>query len=135
MKKSMKTVCLLILLVFSFSQLGFSQYAQLVGKRVELHGPFCWDTLGVALDEQTCDLMIQVSRMADKKLFKALLKATEIIRVDKNAKVLVLDTEIFEGRAKVVILTGTESFKGMSGWIPIDWLKGNDKLPRFSDMP
>ena len=133
MRRSLKAVGLLLVLIFSFSSLGFAQYAQLVGKRAEVHGPFCWDTLGVALDKESCDLMIRVIRMADKKMFKALLKATEIVRIDKNAKVLVMDTEVFEGRAKVVILSGSEGFKGVSGWIPIEWLKGNEHFPRFSE--
>jgi hypothetical protein len=104
-----------------------------VGKRIEIHGPDCWDILGVGLDEEICDLLIRASQSRDKKMFNQILQSFRVMRIRNNAKALVVDAKILEGKAKVILFTGI--YKGMSGWIPIEWLRGNEKRPTLSDDP
>jgi hypothetical protein len=129
MKKNIVIYTLLFLL--AFSPAAFAEYVELVGKRVEIHGPYCYDRLGVALDKKTCDSLREALNPRSKVMFDTLLNSFSVLRITKNTKALVLSVEILEGRAKVVILTGI--YKGMSGWIPIEWLKGNKKLPSIVD--
>lgn len=131
MKSKMLFIICFLLLSFTFYPMTFAEYAQLVGKRVEIHGPSCWDTLGVALDKTTCDELRETLNPENKGIFETLLTSYKILRITKNTKALVLDAEIIEGKAHVVILTGI--YKGMSGWIPIEWLDGNEKRPTLID--
>jgi hypothetical protein len=120
------------LILFLLSPLQvLADYASLVGRRVEIHGPYCWDTLGVALDSQTCDNLRAALHSQDKKMFITLLNSFGILRITKNTKALVLNVEVLEGRANIVILTGI--YRGMSGWIPLEWLLGNEKRPSLKD--
>jgi hypothetical protein len=77
--------------------------------------------------------MIAALYAGDDQDFKdLLLYSYKVMRVSYNAKALVLDTKVFEGKAKVIIITGV--YRGMTGWVPIEWLKGNEKLPRLSAL-
>lgn len=110
---------------------AYSGYAQLDGRYVELHGPFCWDKLGVARDEVACDAMIQALATGNKRIFFEVLESYRILRVQKNTKAVVLEIKADEGKAKVLILSGLH--KGFSGWIPCVWLDGNEKRPLISE--
>ncbi|MDD4954636.1 MAG: hypothetical protein PHP17_01155 [Candidatus Omnitrophica bacterium] len=114
------------LLVFScfMPHATFAEYAsESIGNEVTLHGPYSWQRLGVALDKKIGDDLIYAYRMRDKTAFMTLLNSYDVLRVTKDTKVIVLDTETLKGRAHVAILTGF--YKGMSGWVPVEWLKGN----------
>ncbi|MEI8349255.1 MAG: hypothetical protein WCI77_03785 [Candidatus Omnitrophota bacterium] len=131
----MKKKIVFIAFIFLCSSLicvsSFAKYAELVGKRAEIHGPYCWDTLGVALSEEHFALMRSALETKDEKLFSEVLKCYNILRIEKNTKVFVLYTETLARRAQVVILTGI--YRGMSGWIPLEWLDGNNKVSSFRD--
>ena len=110
---------------------AYGGYVELDGKYVELHGPFCWDKLGVAQDEETCDAMMRILAQGDKHKFFDVLNSYRIFRVQKNTKVVVLEVKLFEGKAKVLILTGLH--KGFTGWVPCAWLDGNEKRPHIPE--
>lgn len=133
MKLKLKMLYLLFFLLFSFCPKGYSQYAKLIGKWVEIHGPQYWDVIGMAVDEQSCEKLIDAYHADNTKIFNAVLKSFDVMRIDNNSQAIVLDTRILEGKARVLLFTGI--YKGTSGWIPIEWLKGNEKRPRFSDDP
>lgn len=102
----------------------FAEYAsESIGSEITMHGPYSWQRLGVALTEKAGDDLIYAYRMRDKTAFMAVLESYDVLRVTKGTKVLVLDTEIIKGRAHVVLTSGF--YKGMSGWIPVEWLSGN----------
>lgn len=102
-------------------------YSELDGRWIELHGPYCWQTLGVALDEEVCDLLRDASLALDKKKFSDVLAMFRVLRIEKNTKVVVLEMKISEDKAKVLLLTGL--YKGQTGWVPLEWLQGNEKRP------
>jgi hypothetical protein len=110
---------------------AYSGYVELNGKYVELHGPFCWDKLGVAQDEAACDAMMRILASGDKHAFFGVLNSYRIYRVEKNTKAVVLEVKLFEGKAKVLILTGLH--KKFTGWVPLAWLDGNEKRPRIPE--
>jgi len=120
-------------LVFScFSpQATFAEYSDLIGRELTIHGPYSWQRLGVALNEKMGDDLIYAYRMRDKTAFIAMLESYDVLRVTKDTKVLVLDAEILKGRAHVVLTSGF--YKGMSGWIPVEWLKGNNPHHLFRE--
>lgn len=122
MKRALFIICF-VMFSCSLPQATFADYYDLVGKEVTMHGPYSWQRLGVALNERTCDDLVYAYRMRDKTAFMAMLESYEVLRVPKDTKVLVLDAEIFKGRAHVVLTSGI--YKGMSGWIPVEWIKGN----------
>jgi hypothetical protein len=124
MNRVIFTVLFLLLSCF-FSQATFADYPGLVGREISLHGPYSWQRLGVALNEKMADDIIYAYRMRDKTAFLGMLESYDVLRVTKDAKVLVLDAEVFKGKAHVVLTSGL--YKGMSGWVPIEWLKGNDQ--------
>lgn len=121
------TIFIVFFLVFScfMPQATFAEYSDLIGKEIVMRGPYSWQRLGVALDEKIGDDLIYAYRLRDKTAFMAVLESYDVLRVPKDTKVFVLDTEIFKGRAHVVLTSGF--YKGMSGWIPIEWLRGNNK--------
>ncbi|MCM8820284.1 MAG: hypothetical protein NC925_05765, partial [Candidatus Omnitrophica bacterium] len=89
MKIKMFYFIVILFIIFNFCLPGFSYYSQLVGKMVELHGPFCWDILGVALDEETSPLLVKAVDLGDKERFKDLLNSYNVIRITKNTKAVV----------------------------------------------
>jgi len=102
-----------------------------MGRWVEIHAPDDWCVLGIALDEEACDSLIEAFQSGNKYRFRAALAASEVLRIDRNEKAIVDDLLILEGKAKVILLTGL--YKGTSGWIPIEWLDGNQKRPRIPE--
>jgi hypothetical protein len=80
------------------------------------------DTLGVALNKKACERMIKALSLKDEELFSMVIKSDDILRIKKNTRIFVADVYLFEGQAKVVIFNGI--YKGMSGYIPIEWLLG-----------
>ncbi|UCC94604.1 MAG: hypothetical protein JSW40_07275 [Candidatus Omnitrophota bacterium] len=134
MKSIAKIVSMVCVFVVCFLPSGFSQYAELVGEWVEIHGPFCWDKLAVARDEETCDLMNYALCINSKTMFLRIWESTDVVGITKNTKAMVLETKPLEYKAKVLILTGIN--KGITGWIPIEWLHCNTKnRPQFKDYP
>lgn len=123
MKRNIFTAFFLMILCFVGS-MGFAEYPELTGREMQLNGPFCWERLGVALNEKLCDDLIYTSRKHDKKEFTTILESYDVLRVMKGTKVFVQDVEIFKGMARVTIMTGI--YKGMSGWVPLEWLKENE---------
>jgi len=111
-------IFLLFLNLFLFSY-SYS-YSELDGKYIEIRGPFCWENLGVAKDEEMCDLLIKAIEKNDKERFNYLLESFRVLRIKKNTKAVVLELKIEEKKAKILILTGI--YKYSCGWIPIQWL-------------
>jgi hypothetical protein len=124
MKRAIFTVLFLLFSCF-LSQATFADYSDLIGREIALHGPYSWQRLGVALNEKMADDLVYAYRMRDKTAFLGMLESYDVLRVTKDTKVLVLDAEVFKGKAHVVLTSGF--YKGMSGWVPIEWLKGNDR--------
>ena len=107
---------------------GFSQYYELVGKYIEINGPDNFSEVGIAFSENTCDKLIQAINFKSEKDFNNLLEYADIARVKNHTSAFVVDAKYFEGKAKVVVLSGLH--KGISGWIPIEWLaKNSTKTP------
>ncbi|MDD3151046.1 MAG: hypothetical protein PHV68_09490 [Candidatus Gastranaerophilales bacterium] len=116
--------------------LSFADYDDLVGKRIEIHGPFCWEKMGVALDEKNHEISKQSLEFCNKRVYRKAIYsdshfADAILGIEKNTKALVVDVSYLEAKAKVIILTGLH--KGMSGWIPIEWLNDNELRPQIKD--
>lgn len=125
-------ITFLLILFLAFPLATFAgYYASLVGKRVEIHGPYRWDTLAVAQDKQTCDQLKAALDPRSKEIFVTLLNSFKVVRITKNTKALVLDIEVLEGRAQIIILTGI--YRGVSGWVPLEWLRGNENRPSIKD--
>jgi len=131
MKKKIVFIAFIFLCSSLVGMSSYAKYAELVGKRAEIHGPYCWDTLGVALTQEHFALMRSALETGDKKLFLEVLECYNILRIEKKTKVFVVYTETIARRAQVVILTGI--YRGMSGWIPLEWLDGNNKPSSFRD--
>lgn len=124
----MKRLTFVMLLTVFFCSLpcqSFAEYSELIGKELKMQGPYSWQRLGVALNKNKGDDLIYAYRMYDKDAFTALLASYDVLRVPKDTKVFVLDEEILRGRAHVVITTGI--YEGMSGWIPVEWLKQDSR--------
>ena len=108
------------------------RYAELLGKWVEVHGPFCWDVLGIALTEESYPWFQEALSWQNKKAFqKVIMNSEDMLYIRKDEKAIVLDMDVIQGKAQVTILTGVHT--GISGWIPIEWLQGNQKRPTFQD--
>ena len=125
-----KVLFLVFILSFSFSMSGFSQYADLVGKWAQISGPWSWRTLGVALDEETCEVLGSIFRYGGRVNFDKILGSFNILRIKNHTSVLILDVKLSESRAKIVILSGM--YKGMTGWIPLEWLNQNEERPALA---
>ncbi|MBD3246227.1 MAG: hypothetical protein GF333_04380 [Candidatus Omnitrophica bacterium] len=127
-----KTIAIFLLILFVSVPAVYAEYAELVGKRVELHGPFCWDRLGLGRTEQACEWIRTMVDKNGEEFFVNALRTADVLYLNKNEKALVLDLQIFEQRAKVLILTGVHT--GVAGWVPLKWLDGNECQPRFSGL-
>ena len=133
MKNKLRLLFIVFILTAYFHPASFADYAHLVGKRVKINGPAWWSNLGVALTEGECNKLIVASYYEDRKALKAVLESFDIMRVKNHVSAIVVDTKIFEAKAKVILLRGL--YKGMSGWVPIAWLDFNDERPDFSTEP
>ena len=119
--RKLRTLLLAAILSFSFCLNNFGQYADLIAKRAKIKGPWNWKYLGVAPDDKTCDFLILTANDNDQKSLKGLLESFSVLRVKNNTAAFVLETKIFEGKAKVLILEGLQ--EGRTGWVPLQWLK------------
>lgn len=131
MNRSLK-ILLVLMFVICFSPNVFC-YDELVGKRVEIHGPFCWASLGVAIEENTGGYIRDLSAADNEETFYYELNSFDVIRIDEDAKALVLDVSMMSGLAKITLLSGI--YRGRCGWIPVEWLNGNEERPGFTDYP
>jgi hypothetical protein len=52
--------------------------------------------------------------------FQNALRNFDIVIVKNNLPVCVLDLELFNQRAKVLVLEGLQ--EGVAGWVPLSWL-------------
>ena len=132
MKYIMKITFLAAVGIFFFSMAGFSQYYQLDGKWVQLHGPANFELLGVAKDEATCDRLIAAANYGDADLFAQVLKDYDFFRVRNRTSAMVLEVKLFENKAKIMVFDGW--YKRESGWVPLQWLYGNSGHPLLQDV-
>ena len=127
MRRGIKLFFLISILLCSFCLNTSAQYADLVGKWVMIKGPANWEYVGIAYDEGFSDHLIVAYECSDRQYFKNLLESFKVLKIKNYTSAILLDTNIFEGKAKVALLSGPN--KGMSGWIPIKWLISNDARP------
>jgi len=125
-----KIAITVLILSFSFCMNSFAQYEELVGKWVKINGPLERRIIGIAFDQNTCDRVSLTLSYGDREDFDNVLDSFNILRIKNHVSALVVDIDLFKGRAKVVILSGRN--KGISGWIPLSWLDGNDEFPTLS---
>lgn len=123
------TLTLIVAVCISFS--AFAEYAGLDGKWVEIKGPRYWDFLGLAPDKETCDDLSYAFSWEDKHEFNYYLESFDIIRIKNNTSAVLLDVDINGNKAKVTLIEGL--YRGHSGWIPIQWLKGNEFRPGLTE--
>ncbi len=128
MKLKLKILVLLFIFTFSFIFISHAQYAGLVGKWVRINAPAYFRYIGAALDEETCDKMIALLRYRQEKgfNFKKIFESFKIMKIKNRTAALVRDVRVFEGKAKVTLLSGL--YKGATAWIPIEWLDGNKEF-------
>lgn len=131
MKKYLVSSLLALIICFSGAFSAFCQYYDLDGKQVQINGPADWDVLGIALDKPTCDKMIAVVRYRDQDYFSNFLESYDVFRIPNGSSALVLDIELFEGRAKVMVFRTL--YERESGWIPLSWLDGNQYRMKMKD--
>lgn len=118
------------ILTLSFSLNSFASYEELVGKWVKINGPCHRNIIGLAFNKKACDRVNITFRYGNRENLEAVLDSFDILRIKNHVSALVLDIELFEDRARVVILSGAN--KGISGWVPLSWLDGNENLPTFT---
>jgi len=129
MRDKMKILLLVMIsLFFSFS--AFAEYAELAGKWVKINGPDDKPYIGVAVNKADCDVLKSVLEQGNLKDYKEALLGYDVLRVKNQTPALVLETESSEGKAKICLLSGFHS--GFSGWVPIEWLSGNQERPTFT---
>lgn len=124
----------ILLIVFIFLCLicfkGYGQYADLTGKSVELNGPVNSRIIGVAITEDACDELVIMSRYGGWSNFNKALDSYNVIRVKNHTSAVVMEVNLFEGTAKILLTRGV--YDGMSGWVPIEWLDGNQIRPKLA---
>lgn len=134
-KRSSFIVFLIVLLILILPGNVFPSYADFKGKWVVLHGPFCWDTLGVSTSKEIIDLLAQVESLGNKYVYYIFLYrspyAKDILRIKKDTHAIVVDLDILENKAEVILSSGL--YKGTKVWVPIHWLDNNDKRPKLKD--
>lgn len=130
MRKEGKFLLLLLLFAVFICLSAFAEYARLDGKSVQLNGPFGRRIIGVAVDQATCDELALMLRRGGRRNFEAMLDSPDVLRVANHSAALVQDVQLFEGRAKITLLCGL--YRGMTGWVPLEWLQGNQERPRLA---
>jgi hypothetical protein len=105
---------------------GVLANAELVGKHARLIGPRRLSYIGLAKNDQAYQLMeVALAR----KQFKDIANNFDIIIIENDIAVCVLDIELFENKAKVLVLEGLQ--EGISGWAPLSWLPEEVKKVRI----
>jgi hypothetical protein len=132
MVKKSKLLSLTLILLLGFSLNAFGQYADLVGKWVRLNGPQERGYIGLAYNEEACDKLIVAQYCRDEMYFDNLLRSFDVLVIKNYTSAVLLDTEIFKGKAKVALLSGPNV--GITGWIPIEWLDNNEARPRLGEQ-
>ncbi|MCF7870938.1 MAG: hypothetical protein K9L95_04385 [Candidatus Omnitrophica bacterium] len=117
MVKKTIVLSLVVFAVFLFSLSSASAQAELVGKYVKINGPFQLSYLGIARTKQAYQLMDTALKL---EKFENALRNFDIVIVKNNLPVCVLDLELFNQRAKVLVLEGLQ--EGITGWVPLSWL-------------
>lgn len=123
MKFNFKIFLVAVIFISSSALACYGQYAGLVGKWARINAPAYFQYIGVALDEQTCDKLIDIVRYGRQSDLKRFRQSFKILTVRNGVSAMVREVHIFEGKAKVTLLSGI--YKGASAWIPIEWLDGN----------
>ncbi|MDD3295740.1 MAG: hypothetical protein PHU64_00075 [Candidatus Omnitrophica bacterium] len=131
MRRKVKAILVIFLLGFLVCGAGFSQYVELDGKRIIINGPSKFKNLGVAPDKDVCDALIVAAEYGDKELFEGILNSFDVIRIKNNSSAVVIEEDLFGYKAKVLLVSGLH--RGLSGWIPIDWLKNNQNQPSIPE--
>lgn len=109
---------------------GYSQYADLSGKSVEINGPQNARIIGVAIKEDACDELIIMSRHGGWSNFNRALDSVDVIRIKNHVRAVVMEVKLFEGKAKILLVSGV--YQGLTGWIPIEWLDGDQVRPKLA---
>jgi hypothetical protein len=78
--------------------------------------------LGIARTNQAYQLMDTALKLGK---FQNALRNFDIVIVKNNLPVCVLDLELFNQRAKVLVLEGLQ--EGVAGWVPLSWLPDQPK--------
>jgi hypothetical protein len=138
MKKVKSIVILLVCALLLYTPYCSAEYTkldlvQLNGKRVQIHGPYYLDYIGIAQDEETCRFLVAAAESQSARLFRKIFNAFGIMVIRNNTPAMVLAVKGEESMAKVYIFSGV--YKGATGWIPLAWLRNNTPLARFSDTP
>ncbi len=120
---------LALILLFCFTQVGFSSYAELVGKWVRLKGS--QDYLAVSKHEKTCEWVITALDSKDQDYFKSLLTSYDVMVIKNHTPAILLEVKSFEKKAKITILSGLH--KGYIGWIPTEWIDLEEERPSIPD--
>lgn len=117
-------------LIFAFISTFFLSLvlanAELVGKHAMLTGPRRLNYIGLAKTEPAYQLM---ELALERKQFKDIANNFDIVIIKNNSAVCVLDIELFENKAKVLVLEGLQ--EGISGWAPLSWLPEAPKRVRI----
>ena len=111
---------------------SYAQYAPIDGKWVVVNGPASYESLGVCLDEKSLERLLIILQRGDKQDFEQALESFRILRVKNHFHAVVLQENVYEGTARVLILDGLH--RGFSGWIPLGWLRDNHRRPAFSTI-
>ena len=115
----------------SFCIFGQEDYAGLYGKEVQINGPGGYEYLAVGMTEHSYNMLKAAFSSRNRDLVEEdLIYNLNIIPIKNHTKAIVDDLDIYQGKAKVILLTALD--KGSSGWIPIEWLKGNPSFIPFS---
>ena len=130
MRYKFGVLVLVMILIASFIPVSFAQYASLVGKWVKINGPAGVRYIGIGANEEACEWLIAILQNGKHRDFIQALESFDVVVTKNYTSAIVLDAKIFEGRAKVTLLSGLN--EGASGWIPIGWLDGNKEKVSFT---
>ena len=111
--KRILSILLLISFVPLIPKASAAYYTELLQKRIKIHGPSNLDIVSLALEEKMCGYMEETLHPENLYMFKTLLNSYKIVSIENNSPAIVKNLEIFNGRAKVIMLTGP--YKGLSG--------------------
>ena len=134
MKKAliMTIICSIVALGgYCFAECDKLDIVDLVGKRVQIHGPYYLDYIGMARNEKTCDFLVAAAQSDSARLFEKVFAAYDIMLIENHAPAMVIKIDAQENMAKVYIFSGL--YKGTTGWVPLQWLSNNKPLISFRD--
>jgi len=132
MFKYIKIVVLVLVCSFIGQVAGFSEYYEYAGKWVKLNGPSSWEVIGVGLDEVACDKIKAASLYGDSDYFILISNQYDIFRVVNGEHAMVQTIDFDNKRAKVMVFKSL--YERESGWVPLEWIKGNEYRPSIKDV-